>query len=75
MVICAQPAVNLPVKQLVKKVRRDHKRERNRITEMLNCLILEMKEPVGNGRASHAELESQPREKGNGLNRTRTEGL
>lgn len=69
---CAQAAVNVPT---VKKVQRDHKRERSRTTERLNCLILEMKEPAGNGRASHAELESQPREKGDGLSRTRAEGL
>lgn len=71
----AQPSVNLPMKQLVKKVKRDRKRERNRIAEISICLMLEMKEPAGNGRASHAELESQPGEKGNELNRTRTEGL
>lgn len=71
----AQPSVNLPVKQLVKTVKRDRKRERIGITEILICLILEKKDPAGNGRASHAELESQPGEKGNELNRTRTEGL
>lgn len=63
------------MKKLVKKVKRDRKRERNKIAEILICLILEMKEPAGNDRASHAELESQPREKGNELNRTRTEGF
>lgn len=70
-----QPSPNLRIKQCVKKVKRDQERERTGMAGIEICLILEMKEPAGNGRASHAELESQPGEKGNELNRTRTEGL